>query len=292
LLELLRSKVGRLIIGGHRGAEGYAPENTMASFKKALETGADIIEFDVHLSKDDRCVLIHDETLERTTNGRGYIRDYTWAELSKLEAGSWFDRKNEAELTARATGELISAAPNYQLLPIPTEKFAGEPIPLLEEVLEWAKSVGILVSIELKAPWPFYCGLDFYPGMVEKVLDLVDRYGDEEATSIHSFDHRMMLHCKELNPNIATLVSYGGAIFVDPLGPVRAAKANGYAIGSYWISPELIEASHAEEICVFGWGLANDPLNEATDLRRLVAMGVDFVSAGYPDLVRKAVEDC
>jgi glycerophosphoryl diester phosphodiesterase len=291
LLEMLRTKVGKLIIGGHRGADGYAPENTMASFKKALETGADVIEFDVHLSKDDRCVIMHDELLDRTTNGRGYIREYTWAELSKLEAGSWFDRKSETALAALEAGKLISSNPDYQPLPIPTEKFVGEPIPLLEEVLQWAKSVGIMVSIELKSPWPFYYGMDSYPGMVEKVLDLVACYGDEEATSIHSFDHRMMLHCKELNPNIATMVSYGGAIFVDPLGPVRAAKANGYAIGSYWVSPELIEASHAEDIFVFGWGLGADPLNEAKDLHRLVAMGVDFVSGGYPDLLRKVVEN-
>lgn len=289
MLEMLRAKNGRLMVSGHRGANWYAPENTMVSFKKAHELGADVIEFDVHLSKDNRCVIMHDELLNRTSNGTGYIRDYTYSELAKLDAGSWFDRKVEAMQTSLEQNPPLPGTP---LMPLPTQKYAGEPIPLLEEVLEWAKSVGMLVSVEIKSPWPFYNGLDFYPGIIEKVLDIVARYGDEEMTNIHSFDHRLMLHCKELNPNIATLVSFGGAILVDPLGPVRAAKANGMAIGSVWVTPELIEAAHAEDIHIFGWGLGEKPLEEAHDLCRLVAMGVDFVSGGAPDILRKVVEAC
>lgn len=288
MLEMLRAKRGQLMVSGHRGADGYAPENTMASFKKAQETRADIMEFDVHLSKDGRCVIIHDETLDRTTNGTGFVRDYTWAELSKLDAGSWFDRKNEELLAAlEASGQL--ADPNFQVN-VPTEKFAGERIPLLEEVLTWAKSVGMLVSIELKSPWPFYYGLDFYPGLVEKVLDHIARYGDEEMTNMHSFDHRLMLQVKQLNPNISTLVSFGGATFIDPLFPVRATKANGMAIGVQWVTPQLLDAAHAEDINVFGYGIGDKPVEEAENLRRLVEMGVDFVSGGRPDLLRKVVE--
>ena len=289
MLEMLRSKRGKLLISGHRGAQGYAPENTMASFKKAHEKGADIIEFDVHLSKDDYCVIMHDDNLLRTTGLAGDIRAFSWAELSKLEVGSWFDRKNAAALA-----QLEQNPKAIPTLPIPHEKFAGEPIPLLEEVLAWAKSVNMAVSIELKSPWPFYKGLDFYPGLVEKVLDRVARYGDEEMTNIHSFDHRLILHCKELNPNISTLVSYGGAILVDPFGPVRAAKANGLAIGSQWVTPELVSMAHAEDIHLFGWGLGENPLDpgEAHDLCRLIAMGVDFVSGGFPDLLREVAESC
>lgn len=261
----------------------------MPAFEKALALRADIIEFDVHLSRDGRCVVLHDDTLERTTNGHGLVWQQDWADLKKLDAGSWFDRHNEAAFAALASAE---PAPGYVPLPLTREKFAGVRMPLLEEVLEWAHSVRMPVSVELKAPWPFYHGLSVYPAMVEKVLEHIARYGDEELTVIHSFDHRMLLRCKELNPNITTTISFGGAILVDPLGPVRAAHANGLAIGSNWVSPELVAAAHAEDINIFGWGLGENPLNEAADLGRLVAMGVDFVSGSFPDLLRQVVENC
>ncbi len=254
----------------------------MPAFEKALAIGTDVIELDVHLSRDERCVILHDDFLDRTTNGSGPVWEQSWAELKKLDAGSWFDRHNAA---LRA-----DPPPGREMLPIPEEKFAGTHLPLLEEVLEWVTSVRMPISIELKVPWPFYYGLNMYPGLVEKVLELVARYGDEEIIQVHSFDHRLILRCKELNPNIATMVSLGGATMVDPFGPVRAAQANGLAIGSQWVTPELVEAAHAEEFCLFGWGLGEEPFNQATELRRLVGMGVDFVSGGFPDLLRKVVE--
>ncbi len=72
---------------GHRGAAGYAPENTLASFQRAIEIGVDMIEFDVRLSKDKQLVIIHDPTLDRTTNGRGRVADYNLSQLKKLDAG-------------------------------------------------------------------------------------------------------------------------------------------------------------------------------------------------------------
>jgi glycerophosphoryl diester phosphodiesterase len=72
---------------GHRGAAGYEPENTLRSFKKALEIGVDIVELDVHLTKDNKLVVIHDEKVDRTTNGRGYVKNYKLSELKKLDAG-------------------------------------------------------------------------------------------------------------------------------------------------------------------------------------------------------------
>lgn len=289
MFEMLRSKTGRLAVSGHRGASGYAPENTMPAFEKALAVGTDIIEFDVHLSRDGRCVVIHDDVLERTTDGHGPVRQYSWEELKKLDAGSWFDRKNEA---VRLVQTGMPAGSGLEILPIPEERFAGTRIPLLEEVLEWSTATRMPISIEIKAPWPFYHGLEVYPGIVEKVLELVARYGDEELTSLHSFDHRAVLRSKELNPNITTLVSYGGAVMIDPAGPARAAGANGIAIGSNWVTLELVRAVHAEQICLFGWGLGEEPFSQAADLCRLVAMGVDFVSGGFPDLLRKVVENC
>ncbi len=77
----------------HRGASGYAPENTMAAFERAVQLGAGFIETDLHLTRDARFVAIHDETLERTSNGRGPVRDHTLAELRALDVGKWYDRQ-------------------------------------------------------------------------------------------------------------------------------------------------------------------------------------------------------
>jgi len=287
---LLRSRTGKLLVSGHRGARNYAPENTLASFQKALETEADIIEFDVHLSRDNRCVVIHDDTLDRTTNGQGPVRNLTWAEISRLDAGSWFDRQNEQlyQDMEKKTGRF--ADPKYIPPPIPAQKFAGERVPLLEDVLVWAKEVNMPVSIELKAPFPFYAGPNPYPDMVERVLEIIARYGDEGNSHIHSFDHPAVLRVKELNPNIPTGISLYGGVLINPVGLLREARAEGVAIGSLWVTKELIETLHADQRNIFAWGWGEDPYNEEAELGKLVQMGVDYVSGGYPDLLREVVE--
>ncbi|HEV8597306.1 MAG TPA: glycerophosphodiester phosphodiesterase family protein [Candidatus Dormibacteraeota bacterium] len=114
---------GRPLIGGHRGNPAEHPENTMRSFRSAIAAGCDLIECDVHLSSDGRLVVIHDHTLERTTNGKGLVRDHTAAELRKLDAGE------------------------------------GEKIPLLQEVVELALGkVGLV--IEIKQVPALYTGLE------------------------------------------------------------------------------------------------------------------------------------
>lgn len=290
MIDLLRGRTGRLLVSGHRGARNYAPENTLAPFQKALETGADIIEFDVHLSRDKRCVVIHDDTLDRTTNGQGPVREMSWAEISRLDAGSWFDRQNEQLYQEMEKEAGRFANPKYIPPPIPTQKFAGERVPLLEDVLVWAKEVNMPVSIELKAPFPFYAGPNPYPDMVERVLEIIARYGDENNSHIHSFDHLAVLRVKELNPNIPTGISLYGGVLINPVGLLREARAEGVAIGSLWVTQELIETLHADQRNIFAWGWGEDPYNEEAELGRLVRMGIDYVSGGYPDLLRQVVE--
>ncbi|CAH0153467.1 Glycerophosphodiester phosphodiesterase [Peribacillus simplex] len=154
---------------GHRGASGYCPENTMASYNKAIELGADFLEVDIHLSKDDVLVVHHDPTLDRTTNGKGNIRDYTAAELKELDAGSWYH-----------------------------SRYKNERIPLLSEVLEnFGSEVGIL--IELKHP-------SSYPGIELKLAEELGKF-QEYSTSknrimVHSFDMESMKRFHQLMPDI------------------------------------------------------------------------------------------
>ncbi|MGL4971324.1 MAG: glycerophosphodiester phosphodiesterase family protein, partial [Cetobacterium sp.] len=109
-----------MYILAHRGASGTAPENTIAAFKKAIIDGCDGFEFDVQQTKDGKLVVFHDWTLERTSNGKGYVREHTLDELKELDAGSWFG-----------------------------EEFKGEKIPTLEETLDLIPD-NMLINIELK----------------------------------------------------------------------------------------------------------------------------------------------
>jgi glycerophosphoryl diester phosphodiesterase len=124
---------------GHRGAMGYCPENTLASFKRGLELGADWIELDVHLSSDGELIVIHDETLDRTTNGHGLVRDYKLSELKRLDAGG------------------------------------GEPIPTLDEVLAWARAQNTVVDIEIKNAPIYYEGIEARVVDALKRHDMVDQ---------------------------------------------------------------------------------------------------------------------
>ena len=151
----------------HRGFSGKYPENTMLAFRKALEAGAEGIEFDVHMTKDDQLVIIHDELLDRTTDGTGLVRDYTLEELRRLDASAGF-----------------------------RGVFGKNPIPTLEEYYELIKDWEILTNIELKT------GVIWYPGIEEKVLKVIDHYGRRKDTIISSFNHFSILRMKELAPDI------------------------------------------------------------------------------------------
>src|SRR5260370_855398 len=145
---------GRILLGGHRGNADECPENTLASFRSAIELGVDLIECDVHLSDDGGLAVIHDHLLDRTTDGSGLVRDYTMAELKRFDAGSWKD-----------------------------PRFAGERIPSLGEVLAVARGrVGVAIEIK-NLPLP-------YAGIEDAVVRAVKEAGMVNEVVGISFDHR------------------------------------------------------------------------------------------------------
>ena len=155
-------------IFAHRGSKGTHPENTLASFKEAVRVGSDGIELDVHLTKDGQLVVIHDETVDRTTNGTGEIRTLTLAEIKELDAGSWFHNK-----------------------------YAGEKIPTLEEVLLLLTELGFngQLNIELKTD------VIQYKGLVEKCLALQSAKDWPFAIVYSSFNPYTLVELKEANPS-------------------------------------------------------------------------------------------
>jgi glycerophosphoryl diester phosphodiesterase len=158
----------------HRGGSVCRPENTMAAFKNAIKMGVDYIELDVHMSKDGYPVVIHDASLERTTNGTGKVEDKTLEELKKLNAGSWF-----------------------------SDEFIGEKLPTLEEVMDLAKNkTGIVIEIKK--------GDNLYDGIEEKIVKLIRDKDMVHDVIVISFNYELLKKVHELDGHIATGLLYGG----------------------------------------------------------------------------------
>lgn len=156
------------LIFAHRGASYHCPENTMASFMKAAQLGADGIELDVQLSSDDIPVVIHDVTLHRTTSGYGNVSNKTVVELKTLDAGGWF-----------------------------SQAYRNETIPTLNEVLIWAKNTKLIVNIELKSR-----GLETV--LEEKVCELIKKHQFQERVIISSFWKSSLEKIKQRNAKLQT----------------------------------------------------------------------------------------
>lgn len=182
----------------HRGASAYAPENTMTAFLKAVELGFDYIEFDVRMSKDEELVVIHDPKVDRTTNGEGQVHDFTARELKNLDAGAWYD-----------------------------EKFSGESIPLLSEVLEeLGGKIGLL--IELKSP-------ESYPNMAEKLATLLQdsfNHGlNPQLIKVQSFHADEIRRFSSLMPDVS-------------VGIVTKKNLNLFQLTSYRYFASFISVHH------------------------------------------------
>ena len=165
------------IIFGHRGASKHAPENTMAAFEWAFKTGAPAVELDVMLSKEEEVVVIHDHKVDRTTDGQGYVNQLTLQQLKKLDAGSKF-----------------------------SEKFRGEKIPTLDEVL-YLISGDRLLNIELKN----YHSI--HDQLVSKVVEIVNKRGKTDSVIFSSFSWRNILKIRKFMPKApAALITPGGIL--------------------------------------------------------------------------------
>lgn len=163
-------------IFAHRGASAYAPENTVEAFALAMEQGADGIELDVQMTKDGQVVVIHDETIDRVSDGTGAVRDYTLEELKK------FHFSNHME--------------NYENAAIPT----------LKEVLDLIKPSNMLLNIELKT------GIYWYSNLEEKTMELVKEAGMEDRVIYSSFNHYSIKKILELDSHAECAFLYSDVI--------------------------------------------------------------------------------
>src|SRR5712691_1124701 len=161
----------------HRGASGEAPENTMAAFRRAVEVGVTYVELDVHATRDGQVVVIHDEALERTTNGQGKVREHSLAELQQLDAGYWFSADGGQQFPFRA---------------------AGVRIPTLAEVLRGSPTLRFTVEIkQTESP-------------IEELVIAVMRDCSRAEDVILASEHdRVITRVRDLAPDIATSFAAG-----------------------------------------------------------------------------------
>ncbi|WP_274363414.1 glycerophosphodiester phosphodiesterase [Paenibacillus thermotolerans] len=204
-------------IVAHRGWSGKAPENTMAAFRLALSDSKIAgIELDVQLTKDGVPVVIHDYTVDRCTNGKGMVKDYTLQELRKLDAGSWFGKQ-----------------------------YAGEQVPTLHEALAAMKGK-VFVNIELKSPG------GMYPGLEEEAIRIVRGLGMDQDVYFTSFDHEVIREASRLAPDIRTgLLFSGRPILLKE--QFRAAGAAVLSIAYPFLTPGLVEEARENGIGIMAW---------------------------------------
>ena len=227
----------------HRGFKGKYPENTMLAFKKALEAGASGIEFDVHLSKDGQLVIIHDETLERTTDGLGLVGEKTLDQLKDLNASNNY--------------------PDCEIQRILT----------LREYFDFAKDYDIITNIELKT------SIIDYPGIEEKVYELIKEYGLEEKIIISSFNHNSLIRFKELDDNIICGVLESSRLY-EPWNYVKNLGMEYYHPLNFTVTKEVAEKCAENNIGLNIWFGVSD-----YDYSQYLEMNPTGLITDYPDRV-------
>ncbi len=234
----------------HRGASAYAPENTLAAFSLALKQNADAIELDVKLTRDRHVIVIHDQTVDRTTEGRGDVRNLTLSEIRKLDAGSHFDCA-----------------------------FQGEPIPTLEEVL---KAVGQLTYINIELT-NYASPLDDLPG---RVVRLVVQYKLAQRVFFSSFNpialHKIKRDFPEAPAGLLILPGIKGFLSQSILG--RIVAINSLHFEHKNISRNLIEKTHRDGKYILAYTV-NDP----NQVKTLSALGIDGIFTDDPVMARNVM---
>ena len=252
------TKAKDVMVIAHRGASGYAPENTLSSFKKAMVLGADILELDVHLTADDSVVVMHDYNVKRTTNGTGDILSMNFVDVKKLDAGSWYGAE-----------------------------FANEKVPTLAEVLALVNGK-TKVLIELK--WP---SKGIYPALVEKVVQIIHEYNAESWVILQSFEIEYLEQAAKIAPHLNQQQLVFGKSGIIPFYFDRVPKFGEFSpqkestsINMFYmyINRTFINDMHQKQKKVYAF----TPNNE-NDMKKLINIGVDGLITNFPDIALKAL---
>lgn len=212
----LRMTPQTIRIAGHRGHSAGAPENTLAAFRMARELGGEGVtcETDLALTSDGEFVLIHDETVDRTTDGHGLVRNMTYSQLAKLDAGRWLGAE-----------------------------FAGEPVPRLRDALQLAREVGIIYQVELKI-------YDRDDVIFPKLRALIDELGCAGLLQFSSFDFVQLRALKKAIPDVPT-VGLSHSRLIDPAALAREANVDAINLEIQHFPSGEAHQLHKEGFAVF-----------------------------------------
>lgn len=244
-------RMEKTLVWAHRGACAYAPENTLVAFQKAIEMGADGIELDVQMTKDGELVVVHDETLERVSDGTGWVQDYTYTELKQFNFNKNF--------------------PEYGEVTLPT----------LEEIYLLIKPTNLTINVEIKT------GIVFYEGIEQRVIDLTERFGLENRVIYSSFNHMTLRKIKELRPHVPVGMLYSDGL-VDVLDYAEhVIKADALHPAYYNLQfPNVIEDAKKKGKPINVW-----TVNDEMEMRFLCERQIHAMITNDPALGRKIADE-
>ncbi|WP_316569590.1 glycerophosphodiester phosphodiesterase [Neobacillus sp. YIM B06451] len=250
----------------HRGASGHAPEHTLPAYKLGQQMKGDYIEIDLQMTKDGELIAMHDETVDRTTNGTGLVKDFTLAEIKQFDAGSWFNEKY----------------PEYA-----KPEYVGLEVPTLQEVIETFGS-GARYYIETKSP-------EVYPGMEEKLVEILNEYkltGKNVPSSkviIQSFSADSLKMVHEIDPSIP-LVQLLWYDQPATLTDEELVEYKSYSIG-LGMNYAAIDKAYVQKVRDSGLLIHPYTVNETADMEKLLDWGVTGMFTNFPDRLQEVLKN-
>ncbi|SME52179.1 putative glycerophosphoryl diester phosphodiesterase 1 [Bacillus mobilis] len=243
----------------HRGASAYAPEHTIPAYTLGQQLKGGYIEIDLQLTKDGHLVAMHDETVNRTTNGTGLVKEHTLEEIKKLNAGSFFNEKH----------------PN-----LAKKEFEDAKVPTLEEIIETFGN-GANYYIETKSP-------DEYAGMEEKLLEIIKHYEISDKVLIQSFSKESLqkIHSLDVHIPLVQLLSYKKAVLLTEL---EVKKYKTYCIG-IGMNYKYIDSAYVKRIKKHGLEVHPFTVDNETDMKKLLLWGVEGMFTNYPDRLHSLLQ--
>jgi len=226
----------RTLAVAHRGDPLVKPQNTESAFRSALQYDIDMIETDTNLTKDGVPVIIHDQSVDHLSDGKGPVADMTLAQLKKLDFGSWMG-----------------------------EAFTGERIMTLDELLELIEGADVALNLEIKN------GPIVYPNIAEAVLSIIADHKMGGRVIISSFDHRLIKSVKSIDPKILTGILYHAGL-IDHITPAKNARADGIHPEHSTVTNELIAAAKEAGLFVNTWTV--DDVERMRKLRDMGVSGI------------------
>lgn len=257
ILERSFKSMSHINVISHRGANIYAPQNTIPAFKKSLEIGIDGFETDIHITKDGQLVLCHNYTIDNTSDGKGSISQMTLSELKNYDFGSYF-----------------------------SPRFAGTRIPTMDEFLSLVETSDISVlNIELKSP------KENETAIVSETIRLVKEHGLFEKLLISSFDPKLLVEAKQIDETCKTgfLYSVNRKTAIPMLRhSVEVAKelrVDALHPQNVFVNEKYVYEAHEAGLIVNTW-----TVNSVKDIEKMIRCGVDGIITNYPDVTKGVIE--